>query len=74
MIMRTIASIKRCTERTRLRLIKKPDPNGPEAYPVEIACDAGGPLDLRVVLDAPEVFEAEIRRLRRLVRKHGGRP
>lgn len=52
----------RAAERVRVKL---------EALPEN---KDGFELDMRVLLDAPECLGKEIDRLRRLVRKHGGRP
>lgn len=65
MIVRLIKRLEDQAELTRARL--GDSAIGALAQPDE-------QLDLRCVLDAPKMLGAEIHRLRRLVRKHGGRP
>ena len=65
MIVRLIKRLEDQAELTRVRL-------GDNAKGALAQYDEQ--LDLRCVLDAPKLMGDEIRRLRRLVRKHGGRP
>lgn len=69
MSVKWIDSMLRATERTRARFSFIDSPLPHFEADSEFAA-----LDLRVTLDAPAALAKEVDRLRRLVRRHGGRP